>query len=263
MKSRSIEFFIQQATSLWTFVLALLLVFPAQAGELATSGRDSDPFFRFKGGVVSGICPDIYAALERVDPSIQIRGADKLLSLSLNERALETGSEAINCGFGQSPHRDPFVRYTQLVTTRRMVLAVRADDPLDTVHDLQQLKLLSKDSPVLVRRGTVFADRLKQLGVVVDDSSADNDDNLRKLVFKRGRFYYNIDYLMTAQLKAPMFAQKIRVLPTALEPQPMYLVVSRKVDPAVDAQIVAAFKVLRNSGELSAIINKYGLTVDH
>ncbi|OYU44759.1 MAG: hypothetical protein CFE44_11160, partial [Burkholderiales bacterium PBB4] len=233
MISRSNEFFILQATSLWTFVLALLLAFPAQAGELATSGRDSEPFFRVKGGVVSGICPDIYAALERVDPSIQIRGAGKVLSLSLNERALEIGSDAINCGFGQSPHRDAFVRYTQLVTTRQMVVAVRADDPLVAVHDLHQLKLLSKGSPVIVRRGTVFADRLKQLGVVVDDSSADNEDNLRKLVFKRGRFYYNIDYLMTAQLKAPMFDQKVRVLPTSLEAQPMYLVTSRKVDPAV------------------------------
>lgn len=262
MKFESNERSNRPAILFWAIALALLLGGPAHAVELTTSGRDSDPFFRFKDGVVSGICPDIYAALERVDPSIQIRGANKLLSLSLNERALETGSDAINCGLGQSPHRDALVRYTQLITTRRMVIAVRADDPLGDVRDLQQLKLLSKESPVIVRRGTVFADRLKQLGVVVDDSNSDNEANLRKLVFKRARFYYNIDYLMTAQLRAPMFNQKVRVLPTSLEDQPMYLVVSRKVAPAVDAQLAAAFKVLRNSGELSAIVKRHGLTVD-
>lgn len=143
-----------------------------------------------------------------------------------------------------------------------MVVAVRADDPIDNLRDLEHLKLLSKDDPVIVRRGTVFADRLKQLGVVVDDSSGDNADNLRKLVFKRGRFYYNIDYLMATQLRDPMFDQKVRVLPRAFEPQPMYLAVSKRVDPAVDGRIVAAFKVLRTRGELAEIFKKYGMSPD-
>ena len=262
MKTQPLGFDRTFAPLLWAAGAVSLLLGPAHAGEIATSSRDSAPFFIVKDGVASGICPEIYVALERVDASLQIRGANKQLSLSLNERAPESGSESINCGMGRSPHRDPFVRYTQLIKTTHMVVAVRADDPIDSVRDLEQLKKLSQSNPVIVRRGTVFADRLKQQGVVVDDSSADNAANLRKLVFKRGRFYYNIDYLLATQMRDPMFAQKIRVLPTSFEPQPMYLVTSAKLDPAVDARIVAAFKVLRKNGELASIFAKYGLNVD-
>ena len=59
-----------------------------------------------------------------------------------------------------------------------------------------------------------------------------------------------------------MFAQKIRVLPTSFEPQPVFLVTSAKLDPAVDARIVSAFKELRKNGELSAIFAKYGLSAE-
>ena len=246
--------------ALW--LLALQHTVPANAAELKTSGRDSAPFFEIKKGVASGVCPDIYAALERIDPTLRIRGAGRVLSLSLNERALQTGAETINCAFGKSPQRDAFLRYVQLINTAQMVIAVRAEDPIQNLQDLEQLKELSKGDPVIVRRGTVFAERLKQRDVVVDDSSGDNFDNLRKLVFNRGRFYYNIDYLMAAQLKTSPWAQKIRVLPTTFERQPLYLVVSRKVDPAVDARIVAAFKVLEKNGELNAIFGKYGLTAE-
>ena len=251
---------VARTAPLWALVL--LAGFPARATELPTSGRDSAPFFIVKDGVASGVCPDIYAALERVDPSLRIRGAARLLSLSLNERALESGAEAVNCGLGQSPQRDAFVRYTQLIKTTSMVVAVRTDDPIDAVRDLEQLKLLSQADPVIVRRGTVFAERLKNMGVVVDDDSADNATNLRKLTFKRGRFYYNIDYLMAEQLRNPQVASKIRVLPTAFEPQPVFLVVSRKIDPAVDAKITSAYKVLRKNGELAAIFAKYGMIQD-
>jgi polar amino acid transport system substrate-binding protein len=246
----------------WALIQAVLFGFTSQATELSTSARDSAPFFVVKDGVASGVCPDLYAALERIDPSLQIRGADKVLSLSLNERALALGTDAINCGFGQSPHRDGIVRYTQKITTSHMVVAVRADDPIVKLRDLQHLKTLSRDHPVIVRRGTVFADRLKELGVVVDDSSSDNAANMRKLMFKRGRFYYNIDYLMSAQMRDPMFGEKLRVLPVVFESQPLYLVVSKSVAPDVDARIVAAFKVLQTNGDLFAIFKRYGIAQD-
>lgn len=232
----------------------------ATAIELPTSGRDSAPFFSLKAGKASGVCPEIYDALERVNPEIRIRGAEKLLSLSINERALETGANAINCGMGKSPHRDPFVRYVELVTTTTMQVAVRRDDPIQTIRDLDELAQLSQKDPVIVRRATVFADRLKARGVVTDDSSADNAANLNKLLAGRGRFYYNIDYLFAAQMREGAMAEKVRILPTAMEKQSVYLVVSSKVDPSVDAKISAAFATLRKRGEIDAIFKRYGLS---
>ncbi len=244
-------------TALWLLALGV-----TRAVELPTSGRDSAPFFKVKNGVASGICPDIYAALERIDPSLQIRGAERVRSLPLNLRDLAAGNESINCGLGRSPERDAYVRYVQLITTTHMVIAVRNDDAIDSVKNLDQLRVLTQDQPVIVRRGTVFADRLKRMGMRVDDSSADNADNLKKLLYQRGRFYYNIDYLMAEQLREPAFAGKIRVLPNTFEPQPVYLVVSNKQPTTIDASILAAFKVMRANGELDVIFKKNGLLVN-
>lgn len=249
--------------ALCSVLAALLVAGNVSAIELRTSGRDSSPFFSLKNGVPSGICADVYAALERIDPELKVRGLEKELSLSLNEKALETGSNDINCGMGKSPKRNEFLRYVELVATTSMVVAVRADDPIKSIHDLDELVKLSKESPVIVRRATVFADRLKELGVAVDDSRADNADNLRKLIAGRGRYYYNIDYLLAEQLREPEFAKKVRLLPTRYETQQMYIVVSKKLDVQVDAKISAAFATLRKSGELETIFKKYGLTPSH
>jgi polar amino acid transport system substrate-binding protein len=248
-------------TFLASLTYALCGIFShATAVELPTSGRDSAPFFILKDGKASGVCPDIYDALERVNPEIRIRGAEKLLSLSLNEHALESGSSAINCGLGKSPHREPFVRYVELVATTTMQVAVRRDDAIQTIRDLDELAQLSKKDPVIVRRATVFADRLKERGVVIDDSSADNAANLNKLLAGRGRFYYNIDYLLAAQMRESAMAGKVRVLPTAMEKQSVYLVVSSKVDPSVDAMISEAYATLRKRGDIDAIFKRYGLS---
>lgn len=248
-------------------LLAIVALFVAtlspsmvNAIELRSSGRDSSPFFILNGGTAAGICPDIYTALERIDPDLQIRGADRKLSLSLNEKSLETGSNDINCGMGKSSRRDAFLRYIELVATTSMVIAVRDDDPIKAINDLNELAKLSKGSPVIVRRATVFADRLKEHGVSTDDSSSDSTDNLRKLIAGRGRFLYNIDYLLAEQVRDPQVAGKIRILPTKFESQEMYVVVSKKLDVTVDAKISAAYASLRKSGELEAIFKKYGLT---
>jgi glutamate/aspartate transport system substrate-binding protein len=231
----------------------------AMATELPTSGRDSAPFFILEEGKASGVCPEIYAALERVDPDLQIRGAEKMLSLAINERSLETGTNVVNCGMGKSPRRNRFVRYIELVTTTSMVVAVKSDDSIQTIRDVDELVQLSRQDPVIVRRATVFADRLKERGVVVDDLSADNLANLRKLIAGRGRFYYNIDYLLMAQMRDPAIAGKIRILPTAFEQQALYLVVSAKAKPSLDSKISAAFMTLRKRGELDVIFKRYGL----
>ena len=55
-------------------------------------------------------------------------------------------------------------------------------------------------------------------------------------------------------------AKNVRILPTAMEKQSVYLVVSSKVDPGVDAKISAAYATLRKRGEIDAIFKRYGLS---
>ena len=248
------------------FLVMLLLVLfapwaAAEPLELRTASRDSEPMFIVRDGKVSGVCPDIYAALGRIDRDLKIRGVDRLLSLPLAERGLADGSLDINCSFGKSPQRDTYMRYLEEVVRTSMVVAVRVDDPIVDVKDLQELVRLSKQGDtIIVRRGTAFVERLEKLGAVIDNQSTDNKVNLSKLINRRGRFYYNIDYLMAAQLREPSAAGKIRMLPTAFEPQVTYIAVSNKVPPSVDKRIQAAMAELRTTGELQQILTRYGLS---
>lgn len=247
----------------WLVMLWLALHAPwaaAQPLELRTASRDSEPMYIVRDGGVSGVCPEIYAALERIDKDLKIRGVERLLSLPLAERGLADGSLDINCSFGRSPQRDTYMRFLEEMARTSMVIAVRVDDPIVNIKDLQELVKLSKQgNPIIVRRGTAFVERLEKLGAVVDHQSTDNKVNMTKLLNHRGRFYYNIDYLMAAQAREPAAIGKIRILPTAFEPQVTYIAVSKKLDPSADKRIRAAMAELRKSGELQRILQKYGV----
>jgi glutamate/aspartate transport system substrate-binding protein len=216
--------------------------------------------FTVRGGKASGVCPDLYAALERVDKDLKIRGAERLLSLPLAERGLADGSLDINCSFGKSPQRETYLRYVDELVSTSMVIAVRADDPIVDIKNMQELVELSRQgNPIIVRRGTAFVERLQKLGAVIDHQSTDNKVNITKLINHRGRFYCNIDYLMAAQSKEAPAIGKIRILPTAFEPQVTYIVVSKKLPDSVDRRIHAAMAELRRTGELGQILGRYGL----
>lgn len=247
--------------SLVMFVLAMSASFAvAEVLELRAASRDSEPIFILRGGQVSGVCPEIYAALERVDKDLKIRGVERRVSLPLAERGLANGSLDIDCSLGKSVRRDGYLRYLEEMVRTSMVVAVRADDPIADVKDIQELVELSKQgNSIIVRRGTVFAERLERLGAVIDDQSTDNKVNITKLINNRGRFYYNIDYLMEAQSKEEPARGKIRILPTAYESHATYIVVSQKLDPRVDRRIHAAMTELRKTGELQRIFKKYGV----
>ena len=247
-----------------SIVVPLLTLFAplvtAQPLELRTTSRDSEPIFVMRDGQASGVCPDIYAALERVDKDLKIRGVERQLSLPLAERGLANGSLDIDCSLGKSPTRDVFLRYLEEITRPKMVVAVRTDDPIVDIKDIQELVQLSKrGNPIIVRRGTVFAERLQQLGALIDNQSTDNKVNISKLINRRGRFYYNIDYFLAAQAKEEPGAGKIRILPTSFETQPTYIVVSKRVPLSVDKRIHTAIDELRRSGELRQVLTKYGL----
>lgn len=249
----------QTLVILWLGLLAQCAA--AQPLELRTVGRDSEPMFMARGGKASGVCPDIYAALERVDKDLKIRGVERLLSLPLAERGLADGSLDINCSFGKSPQRDTYLRYVDELMRTSMVIAVRADDPIADIKDMQELVSLSKEgNPIIVRRGTAFVERLQKLGAVIDYQSTDNKVNIAKLINRRGRFYYNVDYLMAVQAKEAPAVGRIRILPTAFEPQVTYIVVSNRLPPSVDKRIQAAMAELRKTGELQQILTHHGLS---
>lgn len=202
------------------------------------------------GDKVRGICPEIMAAVERVEPRLHFREQGSR-SLPGIEAGLEGGSLDAACALVTSPRRNAIaLAVGKSVYMTRHRLAVRAGDPVtvDSVADLVRL-----DALVTSQRGSVLTDQLKARGVHIDDATDDNEVNLRKLLAGHGRFTYMNDLTLRYLVQSAHLGQQVRILPLALAEAPAYFWVSRKADPALAPLLGAAIDKLKASGELDRI----------
>lgn len=246
----------------WLLVLTGLL---AVAGEpmvvLKTAGQEtSAPKFVHANGEVSGLCPDILAAISKVDTSLSFSGQQVPWSLPQIERGLESGRFDVFCGLVRLPRREKLFSFvsTPLYTIRHKV-AVRYDDNVQ-VADLDELARLSAASPrnlVIVTAGISFIDGLKARGIDIDAGSSNNNINLRKLIGGRARFMYHNELVLAALIKDQHAEQQVKLLPAVLGEEAQQLAVSKQLDPAVVTRLANAVKTLRQTGELDRIYNRY------
>jgi glutamate/aspartate transport system substrate-binding protein len=207
---------------------------------------------------VAGICPDIMAALERVEPRLHFTGYHRSRSLPGIEAGLETGSLDAACALVPSKRRHKIaVPVGKYVYITRHMLAARAGDPA-VVRDMQDLVRLAP--LVTSQRGSVFTDELKAAGVRVDDASDDNSLNLHKMLGGHGRFAYLNELTLKHYLRSEKLATRVRVLPVVLGAKPSYFWVSRKADPALAGMLGAAIDKLRADGELDRIFAHWAAT---
>jgi glutamate/aspartate transport system substrate-binding protein len=236
--------------------LALTLAFAragAQALEVRAASQEAlEPKWIHAGGRVTGICPDVMAAIERVEPRLHFTGYHRRSrSLSGIETGLETGSLDAACGLVSSPRRlaigQPVGKPIYLV---RHYLVVRRNDPvtIESTDDLVRLGDL-----VTTQRASVFTDRLREAGVRIDDATDDNRVNLRKILAGHGRFAYVNDLTLRYLIRTESLEDRVRVLPVVLADEPTYFWVSRQADPALAPLLGAALDKLKASGELDRI----------
>jgi glutamate/aspartate transport system substrate-binding protein len=203
----------------------------------------------------AGICPDIMAAVERVEPRLHFTGYRRSRSLPGIEAGLETGSLDAACALVPSPRRRAIaLPVGKPVYVIRHVLAARAGDPA-TVRDTQDLVQLG--ALVTSQRGSAFTDRLKEAGVKVDDATDDNGVNLRKILGGHGRFAYLNELSLQHYIRSEHLGKRVRVLPVALGAEPAYFWVSRKADPELAGLLGAAIDRLKAEGELDRIYARW------
>jgi glutamate/aspartate transport system substrate-binding protein len=206
-------------------------------------------------GGVAGICPDILAALERVQPRLHFTGVNQSRSLPAIEDGLASGRLDAACALLASPRREVLAqRVGTPVYTVRHLLAARSDDRADIkgVADLVRLRAL-----VTSHRSSPFTEQLKMAGVLVDDATDDNEVNLRKMLAGHGRFAYMNELTLHHYIRAGHLERRVRILPVALASEPSYFWVSRKADPALAALLAAALAQLKASGELDRIYARW------
>lgn len=227
---------------------------PARAQALVAriAGQEAlAPKWVYLRNSVVGICPDILAAVERVEPRLRFVGYRQSRSLPGIEVGLEGGTVDAACALMPSARREAIAeRVGPSLYVVRHRLAARSGDPAEvrSVEDLARL-----DALVVGQRGGVFIERLKAAGVLVDDATDDNGVNLRKVLAGHGRFVEMNDMTMQHYLRNGGLEGRMRILPVVMGVEPAYFWVSRKADPAIARLLGPALERLKASGELDRI----------
>jgi polar amino acid transport system substrate-binding protein len=231
---------------------------PARAQTLAVriAGQEAlAPKWVYLGNRVDGICPDMLAAVERIEPRLRFSGYRQSRSLPGLEAGLDDNSIDVACALNASPRRRAVaVQAGPAVYVVRHRLVGRRDDAADvrSVEDLVRLRAL-----VVGQRGAVFTERLKAAGVKIDDATDDNDVNLRKMLAGHGRFVDINEITLQHYLRSDDLGWRVRILPPVLAEEPAYFWVSRKADPAIARLLGPALNKLEASGELGRIYARY------
>ena len=249
----------KHATTARAALLALALALAnghAQALDVRVAPQEAlAPKWLHDGERIVGICPDIMAAVERIEPRLHFVGLRRSRSLPGIEAGLETGTLDAACGLVTSPRRVAVARAVgKPIFQVRHLLAVRRNDPVEvgSMNDLVHLGEL-----VTTQRASVFSDRLRAAGVPIDDATDDNRVNLRKMLAGHGRFAYMNDLTLHYLIRHDGLQDRVRVLPVVLADEPTWFWVSRKTDPALAALLGAALDRLKASGELDRIYARW------
>jgi polar amino acid transport system substrate-binding protein len=244
-----------------TLACALLLL----AGGAAAAGtpmtvrvlaqESIPPKWIMEGGIAQGLCPDLMAAIERIEPRIHFVGYDHGRSLLVIEDALDSGKASAACGLLDSPRRRSVAVRMQvpLYEVKHRLAAVASD--VQVVNNLDELARLN---PLInTARGSAYILQLKARGIAVDDSTGDNAVNLRKIVAGHGRYTYMNELSLLYLIRTEHLEGKVRMLPAVFNAEPVYFWVSRKADPSLAPVLDQAIARLKANGELARIYDRW------
>lgn len=202
-----------------------------------------------------GVCPDLMAAIERVEPRVHFSGFDRARSLPMIEHSLESGRASAACALLDSPRRRSVALRSRvpLYDVRHRLAAVASDPQVvNNFDDLARLKPL-----INTARGSAYILQLKERGIAVDDATGDNVLNLRKILHGHGRYTYMNELSLLHFIRSEHLEDKVRVLPVVFNQEPVYFWVSRRADPALMPLIDQALARLKASGELTRIYDRW------
>lgn len=230
----------------------------AQPAPLRTAAQDNNTVKYNPKGDRKGLCVDVIRAIERVEPGLRFTGWDQPMSLPRIESALAEGRLDVFCALIRNAARDARFNFIEVpIYTVRHKIAVRADDPVN-VRSLDDIRKLGHDNVVLVSKGTAHEELLRrEHGLVLDASARDLDVNLRKLLHKRGRFFYHTENILLRYIEAENLGSQVRLLPTVFREDGMYFAVARTLPPATADLLRQALQQLAERGELKRIYTNY------
>lgn len=207
---------------------------------------------------LTGVCPDILAALEKVEPRLRFSLPLAPRSMAFIEQGLESGKIDAACALLDTELRRQIATIAgpPLYMVRHR-LAARSDDPVAVASMAELLKL----KPLInTPRNAGYAGQLRALGLDVDDNTGDNTVNLKKILAGHGRFFYINELTLTWLIADQPFKGKVRMLEWLVKEEPIYFHISKKSSPEAGRMVDQALVKLKANGELARIYARWAGT---
>lgn len=237
--------------------LWLCLAVPALAREtLRVAAQEvTPPKFIISRHGISGLCPDILFALEKLDPLLHFELTRQSVPVSRIEYEIEKAQLDVACALLDSParHQIAWRISTPLYVVKERLIA-RKNDPV-RVNNFAELAALNE--LVATSSGSAYISLLNKHGIRVDDSSGDNVINLKKLINKRVRFFYMSERIASHIIKEYELQNKVRLLPSVFHQQAVYLWLGKHIPEEIRQRLEQAVKTLKANGQLQLILQDY------
>ncbi len=228
----------------------------AQVITLRTSAQEgSAPKFIDTDGAATGHCPDILAAIEKVDKGLKFAIDPRPTPVKRTEGDLKEGRIDVICALLDTPLRNDiaFRINTPLFYDRERLVGRRDDnDPIGKMQDLARAGGI-----VVTQSGASYAAELRSNGVQVVETAGGSVIALRNVLNKRAGFYYTNELTGAYYIKAEGLGDQLRLHPGVLQSSPSYLWASRQLDMSVVNRLEQALVQLKHSGELDRIYQHY------
>jgi polar amino acid transport system substrate-binding protein len=243
---------------LWLAATTVTMAGGALAGPLTlrTMGQESiAPKWIGPVSNLTGLCPDIIAAIEKVEPRLAFDRRIPVRSMPVIEHALETGSIDVACAILDTPRRRQVANIAgpPIYTVRHKIAGASSDNAVvNSMDDLIRLNPL-----INTARGAGYVDQLLALGLQVDASSGDNVVNLHKLLHGHGRFIYMNELTLHWFIRGEKLDDKIKVWPATFKEESIYFWVSKKAQPKAHELVTRAVEKLQQNGTLANIYARW------
>lgn len=241
-------------------MLMLLAALPCAAASevlsLRTMGQESlPPKWLLRHGLPAGVCPDVLAAIARIEPRLRFTGQQEFRSVLVIEQGLRKGNVQLACALLDTPTRREVadaIEYPLYISRQRVAAAAGDNAVVNNLEELARLKPLVNTS-----RGAAYIEHLRERGIEVDDSTGSNLTNLKKILAGHGRFFYMNELTLHWLIREHSLQDKIKLMPAILKEDPVYLWVSKKAPPQALPLLAAAIRKLQDNGELARIYTRW------
>lgn len=251
-----------QKAAVLQFALAscvfLLLPTSANATEVILSFQDTQPKYFIQDDTLSGLCFDIYKAIEdRVkNKGITFKYPTEYLPLKRTFSEMKNGSIHMYCGAGRNNKRTKLLEYSDVPLYEVKTLIVSRADDISAANSVQDL--VKSRSPVMAFLGTSTERFLRKQNVLIEQISLKSISQALRLVhLKRARYFVYHDVGLRYHIAKNYPKDTFKFGETPARSYFHWMIFSKHMDQKTLSHIKQAINGMVKIGEIRTMRKKY------